>query len=246
MCRRSQARNLWSHRWGASSAHRVERLEDPPAADRRRDVRRGPRPSRCGVADLRALAARPRARSRRSTRRPPRRHRACSASSPPTTSPSWDPSLTPIRPTPRRCAARSSPSGRCATSASRSWRSSPRTARCGADAADLVVVDYEPLAVRRRRRSRRHGRSRAVPRARLQRRDALRLAIRGRLQRVRGGRRRTDRQPAADGSAHRGAFRRRNVDRRRAARPLLGVPGRPSDEGVARRAVPARPMHRCA
>ena len=170
-----------------------------------------------------------------------------SPSSPARTSPSsgWRP--TPTRRSPRACGGRSSPPARCATSANRSSPSSPRIARG-----------------RRRRRPRRHRlraaarrhrpggrggrRGAAVPRRRLQRGDADGVRDDGRLQRLRGGRRRAHRQPADDRRADRGSLRRRLLDRRRAPRALLGVPGRapdprPADPGVRPRAG-AGPGHR--
>ena len=144
--RRSQARNLWSHRWGASSApgssgSRIPRLLtaggtyvediDLPDAAWLTYVRSPHAHARIAAIDTAAARTAPGVLGRVHRRRP-RRARTRPAHQ--------------SRRTPTRCAGRSSPWARCATSASPSSRSSPRTGRCGADAADLVVVDYEPLA----------------------------------------------------------------------------------------------------
>ena len=104
-----------------------------------------------------------------------------------------------------------------------------------ADAAELVVVDYDPLPVVVDPEASTARRGAAVPRCRDERRAAVAREAGGRLQRVRGHRGRADRQPAADRSADRAALGRRLLDRRRPPRALLGVPGRAPDQGPARR-----------
>ena len=53
-----------------------------------------------------------------------------------------------------------------------------------ADAADLVLVDYEPLPAVVDPEAALHGRGRPLPRARHEHRDALRVEAAGRLQRL--------------------------------------------------------------
>ena len=100
---------------------------------------------------------------------------------------------------------------------------------CGSDAADLVIVDVEPLPAVVDPEAAVHDDVLLVPRGRLQRGHPVRLQAAGRLQRLRGRRRRADRQPAHDGSPDRGSLRRRLLDRRGTARALLGVSGSAPD-----------------
>ena len=67
------------------------------------------------------------------------------------------------------------------------------------------------------------------------------LGAASRLRRVRGRRRRANRQPADHGGADRVPFRGGLLDRCGSTRPLLGVSRRPPDEVIARRDLPPRP-----
>ena len=105
------------------------------------------------------------------------------------------------------------------------------------DAAELVLVDYEPLppssTSSRRADECSCSPSRHEHRAELRRRSRPTSAMRGR-------RRGADRQPAPERGADRGPLRRRLLDGRRPARALLVVPGRARHQGDAVRGLRAR------
>ena len=129
----------------------------------------------------------------------------------------------------------------CGSWASRWWPSSPRTGPSATDAADLVLVDYDPLPVVVDPEAAAARRGAALPRRRHQRRAALR---RRRPQADFSGCEvvveRAHRQPAHDGGADRAPLGRGLLDRRRPPRPLLGLPGRAPDPRPARRGLRPR------
>ena len=161
---------------GSILGTRVEAARGSAAADRRWHVRRGPRPPRRGMAHLRALTTRPRHGSRRSTRRRRWRRRVCSPSSRLTTSPSSASFRTPIRPTPTAMRRPFVAVGTVRYVGQPVVAIVAEDRALGADAADLVIVDYEPLACVVDAEAAVDGTSAAVSRARLERRDALRVA----------------------------------------------------------------------
>ncbi len=107
---------------------------------------------------------------------------------------------------------------------------------CGADAAELVVVDYEPLPVVIDPEASARDEVLLFPGVGTNVVQRFASQDAGRLQRVRGRRRGADRQPTHDRCAHRAALGRRVLDRRRATRALLGLPGSAPD--------PRPPRHR--
>ena len=114
------------------------------------------------------------------------------------------------------------------------------TRGAGMDAVDLVNVDYDPLPVVVDPEVSRTRRGAPPPGCRHERRPPGGDADARRLQRLRGGRRGPDRQPAADGGADRGPLRRRLLDRRRTPRALRRLPGSAPDPRLARRGVRPR------
>ena len=89
------------------------------------------------------------------------------------------------------------------------------TQAAAVDAAELVLVDYEPLPAVVDVEQSATDELLIFPEAGIERRDEARHARAGRLLRVRGGRRRADRQPASERRADGGARRRRVLDARR-------------------------------
>ena len=119
--------------------------------------------------------------------------------------------------TPSSPSARSSPRARCAWSASRSRSSSPTDRATARDAADRVVVDYDPLPVVIDAENARRARRAAAPRRRA-RQPLLhdRAQDRGLRRRLRRRARQglaDDRQPAADAGPDRAARRARRLER---------------------------------
>ena len=95
------------------------------------------------------------------------------------------------------------------------------------------VGRVRPAAGRHGPRPVRGGRGADLPRRRHEHGAQAGDAKAGRFRRVRSGRQRADRQPAPERCADGAAGRRRLLDARRPARPLLVVPGRARDEGDA-------------
>ena len=193
------------------------------------------------VPHVRPVARRPRGDRHDRLRR---RARAARASSPSSPAPTWRPG-----------SAAPDTSTRCSTTAMRRpfvadervhYVGQPvvaivsETRAVGMDAADLVDRRLRPAARRDRPRGVATRRGAAPPRCRHERRPSRGDADARRLRRLRGGRRGADRQPAADGGAHRAPLGRRLLDRRRTPRALRGLPGSAPHPRLARRRVRPR------
>ena len=156
---------------GSILGNAVLRLEDPDAADGRGQVRRRPRRAEHGARRVRALH---RSRTPTCARSTSARRRRCRAWSAVYHAGGDDLGLAPLQrlPDDARDAepARVRRATRCASSATSSPRSSPRPAAQAVDAAEAVVVDYDPLpAVVTAARRAGARRAAALPRARLER-----------------------------------------------------------------------------
>ena len=164
---------------------------------------------RRGVAHLRTLARRPRGDRHDRLRRSAGAARRASPSSP---APTWPPGSAvaahadPTVPR-RRCGGRCGRRTRALTSASRSSRScrrEPCRRRPTPPISSSSTTTQLPVVIDPRVGARRGA---APPERGHERRASGGHAGARRLRRVRGCRRGADRQPAADGGAHRGAFR---------------------------------------